>query len=103
MGLFATTTTFLVGLLSIFIGNNGKVSIFEKIEYVIALGFILLMFICIGYIATSEVKKNKGKTAFFLFLLIVFLRLFDINIQKHRKIKAPMPLKIKKRSFTKNF
>lgn len=72
MGLFATTTTFLVGLLSIFIGNNGKVSIFEKIEYVIALGFILLMFICIGYIATSEVKKNKGKTAFFLFLLIVF-------------------------------
>lgn len=32
MGLFITITTFLVGLLSIFIGNDAKVSIIEKMR-----------------------------------------------------------------------
>lgn len=60
MGLFVTVTTFLVGLLSIFIGNNGSVSIFTKMEYVICLGVILLLFVCLGYfVVGSSIKKWK--------------------------------------------
>lgn len=60
MGLFATVTTFLVGLLSIFIGNNGSVSIFTKMEYVICLGVILLLFVCLGYfVVGGSIKKWK--------------------------------------------
>lgn len=59
MGLFVTITTFLVGILSIFIGNN-NVSIFTKIEYVSVLGLILLLFVCVGYFAISDkIKKSK--------------------------------------------
>lgn len=58
MGLFITLTTFLVGLLSIFIGNNGQVSIVEKIRYVIALGLILLVFVCVGYFVIQGNNSN---------------------------------------------
>lgn len=58
MGLFITLTTFLVGLLSIFIGNNGQVSIVEKIRYVIALGLILLVFVCVGYFVIQGKNSN---------------------------------------------
>lgn len=60
MGLFATISTFLVGLLSIFIGNNGQVSIVEKMRYVIALGLILLIFVSVGYfVVREEYSKSK--------------------------------------------
>lgn len=60
MGLFVTVTTFLVGLLSIFIGNNGSVSIFTKMEYVICLGVILLLFVRLGYfVVGGSIKKWK--------------------------------------------
>lgn len=60
MGLFVTVTTFLVGLLSIFIGNNGDVTIVEKMHYVITLGTILLLFVCIGYfVIGNSIKKQK--------------------------------------------
>lgn len=58
MGLFITITTFLVGLLSIFIGNNGSVSIIEKMQYVVVLGCILIIFVCIGYYAVRD-KHSK--------------------------------------------
>lgn len=61
MGYFITVTTFFVGLLAIFIGNNGGVSIFEKMEYVVTLGVILILFVCVGYIAITENIKNKNK------------------------------------------
>lgn len=48
MGLFITITTFLVGLLSIFIGNSGSVPLVEKLQYVAVLGCILIIFVCIG-------------------------------------------------------
>lgn len=70
MGLFITLTTFLVGLLSVFIGNNGSVSIFEKMRYVIALGLILIVFICLGYFVVRE-QYSKMKTFLFIFLLII--------------------------------
>lgn len=70
MGLFITLTTFLVGLLSIFIGNDGNVSIAEKMRYVIALGCILIVFVCLGYFAVHE-KYDKGKCLLFGFLMIV--------------------------------
>ena len=70
MGLFITITTFLVGLLSIFIGNDGSVSITEKMYYVIALGFILIIFISLGYFAVRD-KYDKCKS--WLFVLLMFL------------------------------
>lgn len=70
MGYFVTVTTFLVGLLAIFIGNAGGVSIFEKMEYVIALGMILLLFVCVGYLAITENAYRKIK--YWLLLAFVF-------------------------------
>lgn len=68
MGLFITLTTFLIGLLSIFIGNNGQVSIVEKIRYVIALGLILLVFVCVGYFIIQG-KNSNEKSVIIGFLL----------------------------------
>ena len=70
MGLFITITTFLVGLLSIFIGNNGSVSIIEKMRYVIALGCILTTFVCIGYFAVRD-KYDSIKSCFFVLLMFL--------------------------------
>ena len=70
MGLFITLTTFLVGLLSIFIGNNGQVSIVEKMRYVIVLGLILLIFICVGYFMVRE-KDSKTKCWIFGVLSLI--------------------------------
>lgn len=64
MGLFITLTTFLVGLLSIFIGNNGQVSIVEKMRYVIALGLILLIFTCVGYFVVRCKNSNVKSFVF---------------------------------------
>lgn len=75
MGLFITITTFLVGLLSIFIGNNGSVSIIEKMRYVIALGCILTTFVCIGYFAVRD-KYDRIKS--FFFVLLMFLSSFSV-------------------------
>lgn len=70
MGLFITITTFLVGLLSIFIGNNAKVSIIEKMRYVVALGCILIVFVCLGYFAVKD-KYDKAKCWLFGILIIL--------------------------------
>ena len=70
MGLFITITTFLVGLLSIFIGNDGSVSITEKMHYVIALGCILTTFVCIGYFAVRD-KYDTMKSFLFVCLMIL--------------------------------
>ena len=70
MGLFITITTFLVGLLSIFIGNNSNVSIIEKMRYVVALGCILIVFVCLGYFAVKD-KYDKAKCWLFGILIIL--------------------------------
>ena len=75
MGLFITITTFLVGLLSIFIGNDGSVSITEKMHYIIALGCILITFVCIGYFAVRD-KYDTKKSC--LFVLLMFLSSYSV-------------------------
>lgn len=75
MGLFITITTFLVGLLSIFIGNDAKVSIIEKMRYVVALGCILIVFVCLGYFA---VKDKYDKTKCWLFGILMILSSLSI-------------------------
>lgn len=76
MGLFITITTFLVGLLSIFIGNDGSVSIIEKMRYVVALGCILIVFVCLGYFAVRD-KYDKYKCC--LFVLLIFASVLSIT------------------------
>lgn len=71
MGLYASVTTFLVGLLSIFIGNTNT-SITDKMGYVIALGLILLSFVCLGYFLVTE-RFTKVKPWIFGLLGIIFL------------------------------
>lgn len=75
IGLFITITTFLVGLLSIFIGNDGSVSIIEKMHYVIALGCILTVFVCVGYFAVRD-KYDTKKSC--LFVLLMFLSSYSV-------------------------
>lgn len=69
MGLFITLTTFLVGLLSIFIGNDGNVTIIEKMNYVIILGLILIIFVSLGYFVISKTCNNLKKTIFIVLLV----------------------------------
>lgn len=71
MTVFVTITTFLVGLLSIFIGNTKEISIFSKIEYVVALGIILLSFVCLQYFAINKYME-KIKPYIFGILFIIF-------------------------------
>lgn len=90
MGLFVTVTTFLVGLLSIFIGNNGDVSIVEKMHYVITLGTILLLFVCIGYfVIGSSIKKQKPYIFGILsVVLLLILGIYFFKISPQQNIKS---------------
>lgn len=96
MSLVISATTFLVGLLSIFIGNS-DVSIFTKMEYVTALGLILLLFDCFGYFMLSDlVKKYKAYICGFLTALFIFMICyFFIDFHKLKYSNIP---KIKSQS-----
>lgn len=61
MGLFITITTFFVGLLSIFIGNDGSVPLMEKVQYVVVLGCILIVFVCTGYCVLQKTHRKFEK------------------------------------------
>lgn len=71
MGLFASVTTFLVGLLSIFVGNTNT-SIIDKMGYVVSLGLILLSFVCLGYFLVTE-RFKKAKPWIFSVVGAIFL------------------------------
>ncbi len=90
MSLVITVTTFLVGLLSIFIGNS-DVSIFTKMEYVTALGIILLLFDCFGYFMLSDLaKKYKAFICGFLTsLFICLIGYFFIDFHKFKYSNPP--------------
>ena len=72
MAFFSTVIIFLVGLISIFTGNNHSVTLVDKIQYVSVLGVILLLFICVSYFYTSK-TFGKLKPFFFGFLIFVFV------------------------------
>ena len=60
LSFFSTVVIFLVGLISIFIGNTASMQ--EKMEYVIVLGSILLLFVCLGYfVAGKRFDEHKPK------------------------------------------
>ena len=87
---------FLVGLLSIFIGNDGNVSIFTKMEYVTALGLILLLFVCVGYFMVSDIKE-KWKPFIFGFisaLAFSYIGYFFLDFHK-MKYSSPPKAEIK--------
>lgn len=75
MGLFVTITTFLVGMLSIFIGNNNKesVSIFNKLQYTSLLGIVLMLFVCIGYFAITDKIETKNFRPWFFGIIALLL------------------------------
>lgn len=83
MSLVITVTTLLVGLLSIFIGNNGAVSIFSKMEYVAVLGVVLMLFVCLGYFVVSDVLKKYKPYIFGLLAGIFIIYLFFFACQSN--------------------
>ncbi len=83
MSLVITVTTLLVGLLSIFIGNNGAVSIFSKMEYVAVLGVVLMLFVCLGYFVVSDVLKKYKLYIFGLLAGIFIIYLFFFACQSN--------------------
>lgn len=96
IGLTTSAMAFLVGLLSIFIGNDGNVSIFTKMEYVTALGLILLLFVCVGYFMVSDIKE-KWKPFIFGFisaLAFSYIGYFFLDFHK-MKYSSPPKAEIK--------
>lgn len=88
LSLVITVTTFLVGLLSIFIGNS-EVSIFTKMEYVVALGAVLLLFVSFGYFFVSD-RLKSWKTLFFGAATIVFIYfIFFFFFQQNKETTPP--------------
>ena len=79
MGLFMSVMTFLVGMLSIFIGNGKDVSIFSKMQYVVALGVILLLFVCLGYlfIERKSLKKKDFWVGFIIAAGTIFISIMS--------------------------
>ena len=77
---FTTVVVFLVGMISIFIGNTSPMK--DKMEYVIALGTILLLFVCLGYFIVVK-RFDKFKPWIFGILgvvLIILLCIYYCNI-----------------------
>lgn len=72
LSFFSTVVIFLVGLISIFIGNTASMQ--DKMEYVIVLGSILLLFVCLGYfIAGQRFDKHKPKIFGGLGVLLIIM------------------------------
>ena len=90
IGLTTSAMAFLVGLLSIFIGNDGNVSIFTKMEYVTALGLVLLLFVCVGYFMVSDIKE-KWKPYIFGFLTALAFAYIGYFFIDYHKMKYSIP------------
>lgn len=88
MGLFITITTFLVGLLSIFIGNNGSVTIKEKMQYVVALGCILIIFVSVGYYFVRDKHSKTENCILGGIIFILVLSLWNFSNVGSNKINA---------------
>ncbi len=85
MSLVITVTTLLVGLLSIFIGNNGTVSIFEKMEYVSVLGIVLMLFVCLGYFVVSDILRKYKPYIFGILAAIFIVYLFFFSCKSNKE------------------
>lgn len=72
MSFFSTVVIFLVGLITIFTGNDGNVSLVDKFQYVIILGVLLLLFVCLGHFVITP-RYEKSKPLVFGLLTVAFL------------------------------
>ena len=91
MTVFVTITTFLVGLLSIFIGNTKDISIFSKIEYVVALGIILLSFVCLQYFAINKYMEKIKPYIFGILFIIFSIFIFVLYKQQIQSQQESIP------------
>lgn len=96
MGLFITITTFLVGLLSIFIGNNGSVTIKEKMQYVVALGCILIIFVSVGYYFVRDKHSKTENCIFGGIIFILVLSLWNFSNVGSNKINATSGMNVQR-------
>ena len=96
MGLFITITTFLVGLLSIFIGNNGSVTIKEKMQYVVALGCILIIFVSVGYYFVRDKHSKTENCILGGIIFILVLSLWNFSNVGSNKINATSGMNVQR-------
>ena len=83
MSFFSAVVIFLVGLITIFTGNDAKIPFTDKFQYVIILGVLLLLFVCLGhFVITPRYEKVKSwafgvlSLSFILMLLWYFIKTF---------------------------
>ena len=72
MSFFSAVVIFLVGLITIFTGNDAKVPLIDKFQYVIILGVLLLLFVCLGHFVITP-RYEKGKSWIFGSLSVGFI------------------------------
>lgn len=83
MSFFSAVVIFLVGLITIFTGNDAKLPFKEKFQDVIILGVLLLLFVCLGhFVITPRFEKAKSwifgllTSAFVIVIFLYFYRTF---------------------------
>ena len=72
MSFFSAVIIFLVGLITIFTGNDAKVTLVDKFQYVVILGVLLLLFVCLGHFVITP-HCEKLKSWIFGVLIIIFV------------------------------
>lgn len=79
LGIFTTVVTFLVGAITIFTNvSSPQVSLLIKIEHIMLLGVILLLFVSAGYFFINDINKNSVRTINFWFFVIVVISSISI-------------------------
>ena len=83
MSFFSSVVIFLVGLITIFTGNDNTVPLIDKFQYVIILGVLLLLFVSLGHFVITPRYENRkpwifgGLTILFVIALLwYFFRSF---------------------------
>ena len=73
LGIFTAVITFLIGSLTIFLDARGDILTFQqKIENIILLGLVLLLFINGGYFLTSEINWKSFRHWFFVITSLLY-------------------------------
>ena len=81
---------------SIFIGNNGSVTIKDKMQYVLALGCILIIFVCVGYFVVRDKHSKIGNCVFGGIILFLGLSLWNFSKVSLNKDKVTSEINVQK-------
>ena len=73
LGVFTAIVTFMIGSITVFVDARGNTLPFQqKIENILLLGIVLLLFINGGYFLTSEIKWRSFRHWFFVITTLLY-------------------------------